>query len=340
MTLQQQVRLMKKIDAVFEGGGVKGIGLVGAIAVVEEHGYTFENVAGTSAGAIVASLVAAGYKATELKQILESQDFNQFMDEAWEDKIPVVGKLLSLVHEKGIYEGKFFEAWIRNLLEAKGIFTFKDLIIEKNKDNPKYRYKLQVVASDLTSGRMLVLPRDSKIFGIDPDDLEVAQAVRMSMSLPFFFEPVQLKDPQEVTHFIVDGGVLSNYPIWLFDDGTSEPAWPTFGYSLVDPNQNQPHEVNGPISMLKALFSTMMEAHDARYIESRNFVRTIPIPSMGVQTTDFSLSEQQKHELYDSGRRAAQEFLETWDFEKYKQDFRTQQPPSRTQEIWVDIENS
>src|SRR5512146_1705244 len=102
---------MKKIDAVCEGGGVKGIGLVGAVAVIEENGYTFENVAGTSAGAIVASLVAAGYKAPELKQILEQQDFRQFMDKDWEDKIPVVGSLISVIHEKGIYEGNFFETW-------------------------------------------------------------------------------------------------------------------------------------------------------------------------------------------------------------------------------------
>ncbi|MBF2029939.1 MAG: patatin-like phospholipase family protein [Oscillatoriales cyanobacterium C42_A2020_001] len=199
---------------------------------------------------------------------------------------------------------------------------------------------LQVIASDLTAGRMLVLPGDIQKFGINPDDMPVAQAIRMSMSIPFFFEPVQLKAPSGVTHYIVDGGVLSNYPVWLFDDGTSNPAWPTFGYSLVDPNQNKPQEVNGPISMLKALFSTMMEAHDARYIESKHFVRTVPIPTMGVQTTDFNLSEAQKKALYDSGRKAAEEFLAHWDFEKYKQEFRAKQPPSRTEEVWIGAEAS
>uniref|UniRef100_A0A832M3Z5 Uncharacterized protein n=1 Tax=Oscillatoriales cyanobacterium SpSt-402 TaxID=2282168 RepID=A0A832M3Z5_9CYAN len=92
--------------------------------------------------------------------------------------------------------------------------------------------------------------------------------------------------------------------------------------------------------MLKALFSTMMEAHDARYIESKHFVRTIPIPTMGVQTTDFNLSIEKKLELYESGRKAAQEFLKHWDFEKYKQEFRAKQPPSRTEEVWVSAEVS
>ena len=53
-------------DAVFEGGGVKGIGLVGAVAVAEERGYQWVNIAGTSAGAIVAALLAVGYSVAEI----------------------------------------------------------------------------------------------------------------------------------------------------------------------------------------------------------------------------------------------------------------------------------
>ena len=55
-------------DAVFEGGGVKGIALVGAVAVAEEKGYRWANLAGTSAGAIVASLLAAGYTGAEFRR--------------------------------------------------------------------------------------------------------------------------------------------------------------------------------------------------------------------------------------------------------------------------------
>ena len=325
----------KKIDAVFEGGGVKGIGLVGAFSVLEAEGYTLENLAGTSAGAIVTALIAAGYNAAELKEILDSQDFTQFMDKSWEDEIPLVGSMLSVITEKGIYEGNFFETWMRELLVKKGVRTFGDLVMPKNKDNPRYRYKLQVIASDLTRGRMLVLPRDIQHYGVNPDELEVAAAVRMSMSLPFFFEPVQLKDKVGATNYIVDGGMLSNYPVWLFDSGDANPAWPTFGVRLVDPDQDKPYVIKGPVSMLKAMFSTMMEAHDARYIRAQSFVRTIPIPTMGIQTTQFQLSPAEKTALYEAGQAAAQKFLETWDFEKYKQEFRAQIPPSRTEEVWT-----
>jgi len=69
-------------------------------------------------------------------------------------------------------------------------------------------------------------------FGFAPDELSISRAVRMSMSIPVFFEPVSLKDISGRTHIIVDGGVLSNYPIWLLDDGTEDPPWPTFGFKL------------------------------------------------------------------------------------------------------------
>ena len=67
---------------------------------------------------------------------------------------------------------------------------------------------------------MLVLPRDAREYlGIDPDELEIARAVRMSMSIPMFFDPVVHRNPTDTSdeHVIVDGGLLSNFPIWLFD---------------------------------------------------------------------------------------------------------------------------
>jgi len=70
-----------KADAVFEGGGVKGIGLVGAVSEIEKAGYEFENLAGTSAGAIVAALLAVGYNAQEMKVELEKLNYNDFKDE-------------------------------------------------------------------------------------------------------------------------------------------------------------------------------------------------------------------------------------------------------------------
>jgi NTE family protein len=329
---------MPKCDAVFEGGGVKGIGLVGAIATTEEMGYEFVNVAGTSAGAIVAALVAAGYRATELSNIMQTLDYAEFKDKGLLDKIPLFGKILSLGLEKGIYEGTYLENWIREKLAAKRKHTFRDLVIEEHKDSPKYRYKLQVIASDVSRGRLLVLPQDIRDYGIEPDDLDIARAVRMSMSIPLFFEPVmlELRDTGE-TCYIVDGGVLSNFPINLFDDGTSDPPWPTFGYLLAESPDvvgvNVSHEVFGPLSLLASLFFTMMEAHDRMYVSNGAFIRTIMIPTLGVKTTEFELSQKRAEALYQSGVNAAREFFRTWDFEQYKATFRQAAQKNRREMI-------
>jgi NTE family protein len=117
----------KYVDLVFEGGGVKGIALVGAFSVLEERGYEPQNMAGASAGAIVAALIAAGYDAGELKEIVAKLDYDQFKDEAIEDRFPM-GKTLSILKDLGIYEGKAFEEWMRGLLEARDVKTFGDLV--------------------------------------------------------------------------------------------------------------------------------------------------------------------------------------------------------------------
>ncbi len=313
-------------DAVFEGGGVKGIGLVGAVAYAEEHGYRWENVAGTSAGAIVASLVAAGFSGAEMKEELNKLDYDSFKDTSLVDRIPVTGPVASLLFEKGIYEGDFFIKWIRDLLGKKHVVTFRDLLMPEYKDDPRYRFKLRVIASDISRGRMLVLPQNIEDYGMNPEDLEVALAVRMSMSIPFFFEPVKIPDLKTgEASYIVDGGVLSNFPVWLFDTEGGIPPWPTLGFKLVEPEEEGlPHRINGPITMLSALFSTMMEAHDARYIKDENFVRTIPIPTLGVKTTEFNLPKERSEALYQSGRDAAQKFFASWDFPQYVARYRSQ----------------
>lgn len=317
-------------DAVFEGGGVKGIGLVGAVSVAEEKGYRWVNLAGTSAGAIVAALLAAGYSAAELRQVMNELDYNKFKDASTLDKVPVVGPVASVIVEKGIYEGRFFENWMRELLRRKNVQKFSDLIVEEFQDDERYRFKLRVIASDISRGRMLVLPQDITELGIRPEDLDVAAAVRMSMSIPFFFEPVRLQNEQpKQASYIVDGGLLSNFPVWLFDsDGT--PEWPTLGFKLVEPEEEAevPHKVRGPISLFTALFSTMMNAHDARYIKDEHFVRTIPIPTLNVGTTEFNITRERSEALYQSGRQAAEKFFNTWDFNAYVTKYRTDKPPS------------
>lgn len=325
----------KRVDLVFEGGGVKGIALVGAAALLAEEGFEPRAVAGASAGAIVAAAVAAGFDAEELRDTILELDYAQFRDEAWEDQIPLLDRGLSILLDQGIYEGRVLHDWMRDLLEQKGVRTFGDLVHPEFADEPRNRYRLQVIASDVTARRLLVLPRDAGILGVDPDDLSVALAVRMSMSIPIFFEPVRWLNPETGNeHLIVDGGMLSNFPVWLFDR-RGVPRWPTFGLLLAeqDPRESiaeriERREISGRgvvtlIEYLKSLVQTMLEAHDRMYLDQADYARTIMIPTLGVSTTDFGISRDRSIALYESGRRAAREFLAEWDFDEYIAAYRT-----------------
>ena len=323
------------VDLVCEGGGVKGIGLAGAYATLEAHGYKPQHVAGTSAGAITAALIAAGYTSAELDKVIFGLDYEKFKDPGWEDRIPGIGHGLSILFEEGVYKGDFFLEWMREHLAEKGVHTFGDL--RTDSEDPRYRSKLQVIASDISARELLVLPRDAAKLGFAPDELEVALAVRMSMSIPIFFEAVKQVDAAtNQEHVIVDGGMLSNFPVWLFDSPPGEvPAWPTFGLLLVEPNpktpiteripepEHSPHGFKGLVSLASSMLHTMMEFHDRLYLEHAEFARTIAIPTLGVGTTEFDLSQERAKALYESGKAAAETFLETWDFEGYIAQFRS-----------------
>lgn len=325
----------KQADAVFEGGGVKGIGLVGAVSEIEMAGYTFENLAGTSAGAIVASLLAVDYRAAEIKKEMEHLDYNNFKDENLLDRLGLLGKTLSIGFEYGIFEGEFFESWLERLLTAKGKTVFGD--IRTPYPEEQYRYKLQVIAADITDRRLLVLPGDLTYFGYDPDGFSISRAVRMSMSIPFFFEPVKLQDSSGRVHFIVDGGVLSNYPIWLLDDGTENPAWPTFGFKLMEPDKRtlkkpDREPIKDPIHFLKAIIGTMMDAHDCYHVSKSkgDFDRTIGIPTIvdvagvekEIKTVDFDITQDESAALFRNGEEVGKKFLANWNFEEWKNTYR------------------
>ncbi len=309
----------KWCDVVLEGGGVKGIGLVGALEELHKAGYRVRRVAGTSAGAIVGTLVAAGMPIETMLATMRDLNYKNFRDESFIDKLGVAGKSASLMFEQGIYEGNFLRTWLTRELEKLGVRTFADLKITEPWAAhlpPAKRYKLVVIASDVSGGRLARLPWDYERYGLDPDQQLVADAVRASMSIPFFFEPVKLNG-----QLLVDGGMLSNFPIGSFD---STPEWPTFGLKLsAKPDANLvAHPIHNTIDFAKALLGTMTNAHDQMHIDDpATAARTIFIDTFKVKGTDFDITPETQNKLYQSGRTAAKEFLDTWDFSKWKQKY-------------------
>jgi NTE family protein len=310
-----------QINGVFEGGGVKGIALAGAVSAALNRGFQFKQVAGTSSGSIVAAFLVAGYNGNELKQMISETPFHSFLKRSWIYNVKYVGPAVRLLTKKGLYSGEALEAWVTSKLAAKKLRTFGDL--EPN--------QLRIVASDISHGKLLVLPDDIEQYGIDPRKFSIAKAVRMSTSIPYFFDPVTIRqsahaartDPTGSTFvYIVDGGVLSNFPLWLFDsENIKGNISPTLGFSLVGKSSGHMYEIKDPFSMLQALFATMMEAHDERYIEKHNRFRTVKIPTLNVHTTDFNISVERSEALYDAGYQAADEFLSSWSMEKYRSEY-------------------
>jgi NTE family protein len=318
-------------DLVLEGGGVKGIALAGAYSVIEERGYTLKRIAGTSAGSIVGALLAAGSTASELEKMMREIDYGKFRDEDLLDRVPFVGKPLSVILRQGIYGGNYAHDWIQEKLAEHHVSTFADLPYhdERGLIPPTERYRLVVMVSDITRGQLLRLPWGYPDYHRKADEQQVAEAVRASMSIPFFFKPVRmtnLGDGQDSV--LVDGGMLSNFPVNTFDaPQQAEPRWPTFGIKLSAKasaaEDAAPDNVHGTISMTKAMVKTMTGFYDRMYVDRPDVqARTIFVDTGTVQATDFGLSDDDRDMLYRNGRQAALNFFETWDWDAYKKKYR------------------
>ena len=328
---------MLRADLVLEGGGVKGVGLVGSVATLARAGYAFPRVAGTSAGAVVGAFVVALQRAGEplerLEDVARSLDYRRLRDRGLVGRsagpLARVVDGLSLAFDGGVFEGDYLRSWVRGALGDLGVRTFGDLRQEDDGSAlpPEHRYSLLVTASDVSRKRLVRLPWDYPVYGLDPDEQEVADAVRASASIPFFFEPVTLRSHRAgggpLVSTLVDGSVLSNFPIALFDrtDGRP-PRWPTFGVrlSMRPGGKVQTTEVRGTVSLALSLVETMLEACDAQHIDDPCVLdRSIFVDTGGVSPVDFAISDEVQEQLLLAGHEAAGAFLARWDWSAYLQ---------------------
>jgi NTE family protein len=323
----------QKADLVLAGGGVKGIGHVGALSVLEQQGYEFQRIAGTSAGAIVGAFAAAGMTAPEVRKVMSSVDFRRFRDGGMLNRLPIVGPGLSVLRENGIFEGDAAREWIRDELAKKGVHTFADLTLRDKNSSlaPNESYRLVVMATDVTRGELIRLPWDYERYGLEADTQLVCDAVRASISIPFFFQPVSI-EYHGAPSTIVDGGVLSNFPIDTFDrTDAADPRWPTFGVTLVPDLPAGNADLlpvlgllkHGPVGFVESLVTTMIVGHDQTQLAKPWITaRAIEVETKKVGIVDFEITPEGQNELYESGRKAAKQFLKTWNWDAYLKRFR------------------
>ncbi|MFZ3577898.1 patatin-like phospholipase family protein [Virgibacillus sp. DJP39] len=293
-----------KIDVVFSGGGVKSFAFLGALRSMEANNLDIERVAGTSAGAILAGLLAANYSRSEVENIITQLNLQDFTDPPIVSKLIPLSKWFYLYYKMGIYKGELLEKWIFNHLAAKNIYTFSDL---------RSGY-LRIVVSDLSLGKLIVIPDDlERVYGIDPMHFSVASAIRMSAGYPYLFIPKKLANKTAKRSIMVDGGLLSNYPLWIFDKQNGKNLRPVLGIKLSDDVETKdPNKIKNVFDMSQALFTTMKQAHDLRYISTAHQKNTIFIPIKQVGATNFTISENVKSNLIALGEKSTHEFLANW----------------------------
>lgn len=290
-----------KINGVFEGGGIRALGFIGAVNCFEDYNITWNYLAGTSAGAIIAALLSSGFTGKEINKLIINTNFLKFMDKDYIQKLPLIGKPLGLIKEKSLYSGDYMEEYLYKVLGSKGVYTFKDL-----KEHGKYRVKF--VACDITSSKPIILPDDLPYYDIDPDEFSVAKALRMSSSIPLYFKPMVLyKDG--IPHYIVDGSVAYNYPIDIFDNDNDNFKTIGFKFELNEMESLTSSGRSDPLAFLYDLASSVPNENKRIHLIDKYKEKTVLIPTMGVQSTDFEIKEDKAISLYKAGYKNAKTYL-------------------------------
>ena len=365
-----------KYDLVFEGGGAKGMVFVGAMEEFFNRQHSAGRLLGTSAGAITAVLLAAGYTSAKMLEALNEKEngrsvFTGFMGDPEpftkeEIKNSATRDVLTNIDLKfmpGFLEGSMDDALARWLadnsrsrhfvafIERGGWFSaarFVSWLQAKLDTDPATGLRrvysqmslkqffeatgveLSVVAADTTDGRLLVLNHRTA------PDCPVVWAVRMSMSIPLVWDEVVWKEGwggylgrPMAGHVIVDGGMLSNFPIELFisdepqvvrlmgpkqdnpviglliDESLAVPAKKGI---LVDINI-KPGELK-TVQRLKHLVNTMTGAHDKMVIEEYEHL-VVRLPAAGYGTTEFDMSDERRNALVGAGRDTMGVYLDS-----------------------------
>ena len=308
--------------AIFEGGGAKGLAHVGALKATENRNISYKSVGGTSAGAIIAALVAAGFTADELfdpqnvASSLFKIDFLDFLDkDTWRSvqaifsafrkiKASRFPKLKSiyyywkfrntidlLITEKGLFDTQKFCEWLEEALKQKlnkaDAVTFKDLKIP-----------LTIISTDVSSCNIRVFSQT------ETPDFCVSEAVASSIAIPLFFKPINGTSRGQI---LVDGGVVSNYPTWIFDKErqNNEGGVVTLGYKLTEKSsETEPISASFYNYLLQLLSSALWgdQSLEIRGIESLHSIQL----QISAGTLQFDLNDTQKRELYAEGKASTE----------------------------------
>ncbi|MCF7753155.1 patatin-like phospholipase family protein [Paenibacillus xylanexedens] len=191
-------------NLVFEGGGVLGCAYVGVVEVLHQQDIlpNIKRVGGTSAGSIVALLISLNYSSTEIMKELKELDLKKFADDDW----GLIRDTSRFFNKFGWHKGKAMLEWLEDIVNRKTgspDTTFGQMQIDKEEKSFKDLY---IIGTNTNTHFSTVFSHETH------SAMRIADAIRISMSIPLFFEAVEFENDT-----YVDGGVLMNFPIKLFD---------------------------------------------------------------------------------------------------------------------------
>jgi NTE family protein len=259
--------------------------------------------------------------------------------------VPVVVYVLA---RKGLNKGTNFRNWISDILKTNRIESTKDLLNLRKKPEgltiktgvdrtvDDLQPKLKIIAAEITTETRVIFPEMNYLFWNEPDNINPADYLRASMSIPIFFHPfkvaIENRVKQEdwkisvkykgklpsVAHF-VDGGVLSNFPIDVFHKNNVIPRLPTFGVKLGD-DRNQVSKVGTVTKFLLAIFNSARHVLDYQFLLTNDdYEHLIQKIDIGEHNwLNFSISDEDKLDLFIRGAKAADEFLRKFNWDEYK----------------------
>lgn len=241
-----------KYIGVFQGGGVKGIAHIGALKALEERGFVCAKAAGTSVGAIIASLLMCGYNSYEMTNIIRTLDITS---------LRLRSSPIKIIKELGLYSSLPLLTYLNYLYEQKGVSTYQDL-----KEGTSYR--LKVIATDITKRKQIVFPDDLKSYNLNPDRFSVATSVVMSATYPLFYKPFKLNN-----NLVVDGSIANNFPLDVFGFNVD---YPIIGFNLIGEKSSKvnllsPYIIRIPIPKVKSMdFKISDDVKRALYLSGYN----------------------------------------------------------------------
>jgi predicted acylesterase/phospholipase RssA len=286
---------------VFQGGGCRAAALVGAYEEAIKCGVQFTEVAGTSAGSIIAALIRAGAKPRQLRDFVEHLDFRKFLkppevtkQPAWHIRLIArqFSHLSDLVLHQGFYSSIEIETWVESCL--------RELLGNHQGPIPfsKLPYPTSVVATDIVTRRAHIWNKQ-----VSPNE-SVAKAVRASCSIPVFFQPVNRQ--------FVDGGVLSNLPAFVFARNAAGQPITSRILAFVLKGDEEEIEAWGTFPFLSAVANTIVDGAQDLQMELQPEVHAIVIPTGKIKATDFdNIDTSTVSILIQAGQKASATFFQS-----------------------------